>query len=110
MPRETDARIWLRTAGFDDLADRIDEIMESWRKRGLKTRRNWWEALAGTPRGIPMTVEGVQFPIISAVRQRLGLDPVKGAVDLAPTVVVPPQIRQVRWQTKRPKKTTKKKR
>jgi hypothetical protein len=106
MPKDSDARVWLRTAGFDDLADRIDLIMESWRKRGLKTRRNWWEALAGTPRGMPMTVEGVQFPIISAVRHRLGLDPVKGAVDLPPTVVVPPQVQQVRWQPKRPKRRT----
>ena len=100
MPGEADARVWLRTIGYNKLADKIDTIMQSWKDRGLKTRRNWWEALGGTPGGTPMTVEGVVFPIIAAVRHRRGLDPVKGAIELAPNVVVPPAVPQVRWKPK----------
>lgn len=108
MPRETDARVWLRTVGLDDLADKIDGIMKSWKDRGLKTRRNWWEALGGTPAGKAVTVEGVEFPIIAAVRRRRGLDPVKGALKLPASVVVPEEVPQARWGTKSRSKTAKK--
>lgn len=104
MPSDSDARVWLRSIGYGQLADRIDEIMQSWKERGLKTRRNWWEALGGTPRGTAMTVEGVTFPIFAAVRKRRGLDPVKEGIDLPPNVVVPPEVPQVRWQQKRLKR------
>lgn len=97
MPRDSDARVWLRMAGFDDLADEIDRIMQSWKDRGLKTRRNWWEALAGTPSGKPMVVEGVVFPILAAVRQSRGLEPVKGALKVPSKFAVPAAVRQVRW-------------
>jgi hypothetical protein len=98
MSGENDARPWLRTIGMAALADKIDEIMQSWKDRGLKTRRNWWEALGGTPKGAPMTVEGVTFPIIAAVRMRRGLDPVSGSIKLPAHVVVPPPIPQARWR------------
>lgn len=100
MPNETDARVWLRAIGYGWLADEIDKIMQSWKDRGLKTRRNWWEALGGTPTGSPMTVEGVTFPILSAVRERRGLVPVKGAIKLPSNVIVPPKIPQARWRKK----------
>ncbi|WP_437324085.1 hypothetical protein [Sorangium sp. So ce381] len=107
MPNETDARVWLRANGFSKLADAIDEIMRTWRERGLKTRRNWWEALAGTPKGAPMTVEGTVFPIIAAVRERRGLPPVDGAIELPPGVTVPEQVPQARWAKKRRRRTAK---
>jgi hypothetical protein len=97
MPSENDARVWLRAIGRGDLADEIDKIMRSWKDRGLKTRRNWWEALGGTRKGTNMTVEWVTFPIIAAVRERRGLDPVEGAIELPPGVVVPAQVPQARW-------------
>jgi hypothetical protein len=105
MPSETDARIWLRTIGYGWLADEIDKIMQSWKDRGLKTRRNWWEALAGTPKGSPMVVEGVTFPILAPVRERRGLDPVKGAIKLPSNVVVPPEVPQARWKKVPAKRT-----
>jgi hypothetical protein len=105
MPNEADARVWLRANGFSKIADAIDGIMESWRERGLKTRRNWWEALAGTPKGSPMTVEGVVFPMIAAVRHRRGLEPADGAIELRRGVTVPEEVQQARWATvKGPKK------
>lgn len=98
MASKNDARVWLRAIGLGTLADKIDKIMQSWKDRGLKTRRNWWEALGGMPKGAPMTVEGVTFPIIAEVRRRRGLDPVEGAIELAPDVVVPEQVPQARWR------------
>lgn len=102
MPKDSDARVWLRSVGLDDLADEIERIMQSWKDRGLKTRRNWWEALGGTPSGKPVTVEGVVFPILAAVRRRRGLEPVKGAIKLSSNVAVPEEVPQVRWTGKAP--------
>lgn len=104
MPRDSDARVWLRTIGlamFDELADQLDKITESWSERGVKTRRSWWESLAGTPNGTPRISYGITFPIIAAVRERFGMDPVKGAIELPPNVVVPPIVKQARWAKKR---------
>lgn len=72
MTTENDARIWLRANGHEDVADRIDAIMEAWRKRGVKTRRNWWDVLAGDREGNSRQVEGVAFPVLAAARCRKG--------------------------------------
>ena len=108
MPSEADARVWLRTIGlamFDELADQLDKITESWAKRGVKTRRNWWENLAGTPIGAKRKSYGIVFPIIAEVRERFGMDTVKDAIKLPPNVIVPPMVRQARWgQTPSPKR------
>jgi hypothetical protein len=72
MTTENDARVWLRANGHSDVADRIDAIMEGWRKRGVKTRRNWWDVLAGDREGEPRKVQGVTFPVLAAARRRKG--------------------------------------
>lgn len=100
MPKDSDARVWLRSVGLGTIADEIDRIMQSWKDRGLKTRRNWWEALGGTPSGRPVTVEGFVFPILAAVRERRGLEPVKGAVKLRSSVAVPEEVPQARWESR----------
>jgi hypothetical protein len=56
------------------------------------------------------TIEDVTFPILAAVRERRGLDPVEGAIKLPPAVAVPPEVPQVRWQEKASKATKWKKR
>ena len=75
MTTEKDARIWLRANGHADIADKIDAIMEKWRERGVKTRRNWWDALAGDPDGNPRKVGGVAFPVLAAARRRKSWHP-----------------------------------
>ena len=99
MAGENDARVWLRANGYDDVADDIDKLMEGWRKRGSKTRRNWWQALGGTDAGGPRTIEGIIFPVLAAVRHRNGLPPVKDAVK-NPGETAPAQVPQVRWEKK----------
>lgn len=72
MTTENDARVWLRANGHADVADRIDAIMAARHKRGVKTRRNWWDVLAGDREGSPRKVEGVTFPVLAAARRRKG--------------------------------------
>lgn len=97
----SDAREWLRANGYPELADQIDAIMARWRERGLRTRRNWWEALAGKRDGRPRVIEGVTFPVLAAVRARQGLPPVPSAIALPSGGGVPDAVVQARWAEKR---------
>src|SRR4051794_38433698 len=84
MPRRNDVRTWLRQNGYDSVAAQIDQIMESWRKRGVRTNRNWWEVLAGEADGTPRLVEDVTFPVLAAVRKRQGLERIDNALENTP--------------------------
>lgn len=44
-------RSWLIESGYDDIAKLIDEIIKEWKVKDKKTRRNWWDILAGTKAG-----------------------------------------------------------
>jgi len=72
MTKEQDARVWLRANGHGDVADPIDTLMEEWRERGVKTRRNWWDVLAGDREGNPRKVQGITFPVLAVARRRKG--------------------------------------
>jgi DNA adenine methylase len=48
----------------------IDAAERAWRKEGKRTRRNWWEVLAGDKDGNPRRVRGIQFPVIEVIRRR----------------------------------------
>lgn len=63
-------RQWLRQNGYKDVSDMIDEIMAEWKKQGKKTRRNWWEVLAGGKNGEPRTISGRRFPVLRAAQVR----------------------------------------
>lgn len=85
---DKDARTWLRANGYDDVADKIDAIIEDWRKRGVTTRRNWWDVLAGNRAGKAAVVQGVEFPVLAAARRRKGWqtsDSETGAGEVAPS-------------------------
>lgn len=87
MSTGNDARSWLRANGHDHVADQIDELMARWRKRGVKTRRNWWDVLAGDFAGEAKAVDGVTFPVLAAARRRKGWPSSRseiGAGDSAP--------------------------
>jgi len=65
-----DAKQWLSEHGFADVAAQIAEIEAEWARAGKKTRRNWWDVLAGGPGGKPRVVAGRTFPVIEQARQR----------------------------------------
>jgi DNA adenine methylase len=77
MSQGGDVRVWLRAHGHADVARKIDVVLRAWAKAGKKTRRNWWDVLAGNNRGRSRSVAGVLFPILPEARrrqrQRLGL-------------------------------------
>lgn len=43
MPQNLSARQWLVQNSYTDIATLIDTVMEGWKKKGSKTRRNWWD-------------------------------------------------------------------
>jgi DNA adenine methylase len=56
--------------GHADVAASIDSVMDSWVKRGIRTRRNWWDVLAGSPQGRERRVAGKVFPVLAAAQLR----------------------------------------
>lgn len=69
MARE-DARTWLRINGYESIASTIDGILQEWSRKGLKTRRNWWDVLAGTFAGESCKVNGITIPTLNEARLR----------------------------------------
>lgn len=72
--------LWLRQNGYSDIAERIETIVSTWRQNGLRTRRNWWDILAGDRVGNQREVAGERFPIIASIRKRQGLSAARGAL------------------------------
>jgi DNA adenine methylase len=65
-----DVRSWLRAQGRGDVALKIDAVMRRWAEQGKKTRRNWWDVLAGDKDGNPRRVLGIAFPVLPGARRR----------------------------------------
>jgi DNA adenine methylase len=70
MTRREDVRTWLRANGHADIAVQIDTAVRKWAREGKRTRRNWWDILAGDRNGNPRRVLGVVFPVIASARRR----------------------------------------
>jgi DNA adenine methylase len=60
----------LRSHRYSRIALQIEAIVESWRRQGKKTRRNWWSVLAGDKTGKPRRVSGTLFPVLAGARER----------------------------------------
>ena len=93
-----DARIWLRENQYSDIADQIDKIMKQWDKEGKKTRRNWWDILAGGKDGKPRVIAGYKFPVLKAAQKRQGKPVTKNAIARKPREKAPEKLSQPRWQ------------
>jgi len=103
------AREWLRANGYEETARMIDEIMAEWKAKGIATRRDWWQILAGDSRGNPRKVAGRTFPIIRAARERQALPNSDNAQSNASREIAPEIRSTPRWTTRR-RKTGKRKR
>lgn len=62
------ARQWLAENGYTDVLTLIAHVGRLWKAKGVSTRRNWWEVLAGDKSGRPRIVEGIEFPILAAAQ------------------------------------------
>lgn len=80
LPLMSPLEMWLRDNDYVSIADDMKKIIEGWKKNKLKTRRNWWDILAGDAKGEPREVAGVSFPIIAAIRRKQGLPTTPGAL------------------------------
>jgi hypothetical protein len=94
------ARAWLRSNGYAETAALIEQIMEEWKRTGRRTRRNWWDILAGDANGDPRIVEGRRFPVLRAVRSRQGLPDSENSTCHSTKEKAPPAIEQARWSNK----------
>jgi hypothetical protein len=92
------ARMWLRENGYADVADMIGQIMDEWKATGKKTRRNWWEMLAGGRHGRPRRLGACEFPILKSVQIRQGLPVTPNAIQRDEEKQAPPKPRMTaRW-------------
>ena len=73
-------RKWLNQNNYQDIAECIDSVMDGWLKKGTRTRRSWWDVLAGGKDGKPRTIEGVAFPVLRAAQLRKGVPVTTNAI------------------------------
>jgi DNA adenine methylase len=88
MKRGEDVRSWLRAHGHTDVATKIDAAVRKWAREGKKTRRNWWDVLAGDKEGSPRRVLGIAFPVLEEARRRQQRKLSKGAPGIGQRKVV----------------------
>jgi hypothetical protein len=92
------ARQWLRENGYADVGATIDKNMDEWKANGKKTRRNWWEMLAGDQQGRPRRIGGYEFPVLKSVQIRQGLPVTLNAIQRKGEKQPPPEQRATgRW-------------
>jgi len=90
-------RDWLRTNGYEDIADLIDQAMAKMAARHSKQRRNWWDILSGVKDGKPCIVEGIEFPVLRIAQVRQGKPTTPNAISRNPKEL-PPDVRTTnRW-------------
>jgi len=92
------ARAWLLRNGYADIARMIDEILIDWQRKGKRTRRNWWDVLAGGRNGEPTKVEGRVFPVLRTARLRKGLPVTQSCICRSDQEKIPPIVQHVRWR------------
>ena len=79
---------WLQLAGRQDMVDQWEALEASWRKRGVKTRRSFWDILAGMYHKKPAEeyevvhsgTEEFKFDIFAEACHRRGRTPPKKAI------------------------------
>lgn len=73
-------RDWLLKNDYADIAKTIDDIILDYKKRGVQTRRNWWDILAGGKNGNSRNISGRQIPVLKAAQVRQGVKITKNAI------------------------------
>jgi hypothetical protein len=63
-------REWLQKSGYGDVVAPIDQVILTIEAKGKKSRRNWWDTLAGGENGEPLTREGTTFPVLRVAQVR----------------------------------------
>ena len=80
MDNNISVRKWLVHNNYQDVADSIDIVMDGWLKKRTRTRRSWWDVLAGGKNGRPRIIEGIAFPVLRAAQIRKGVPVTDNAI------------------------------
>ena len=94
------SKSWLLT-DYADAVALIDRVEAENKAAGKKTRRNWWDTLAGGVDGRPYTVNGIEFPVLRAAQIRQGKPVTANAICRNPDEVPPDVISTNRWPRRR---------
>lgn len=97
MPENISVRNWLVQNNYEDIAALVDTVMDGWKVKGTKTRRNWWDVLAGGKNGKPRTIEGVTFPVLKAAQIRMGVPVTDNAICRENEENIPRKVISGRW-------------
>jgi hypothetical protein len=103
MPEKDPCREWLGKNGHDNIAELIDGFVSKWKAEGRRTRRNWWEILAGGRLGKPRTIDGQAFPVLKAAQIRQGLPVTANAISNSAERPPPRPRATGRWPKRRRK-------
>lgn len=91
-------RDWLRTNGYEDVVDLIDQALAKMTARGSRQRRNWWDILSGGANGEPCIREGIEFPVLRIAQVRQGKPVTPNAISRNEHEL-PPDVRTTaRWR------------
>lgn len=106
-----DCRQWLLENGYDDVAELINQATLAIEAKGKKSRRNWWDTLAGGKNGRPSVREGIEFPVLRAAQIRQSRPVTENALcrgedEEAPPVRVPNRQRDSDGNSKHPSDST----
>jgi DNA adenine methylase len=94
-------RGWLLENHYEDVAALIDDVIEKWERTSTRTRRNWWDVLAGDKKGNPSVIAGVAFPVLRAARLRKNLAVTANCICRNEAETFPPVRITDRWPTKK---------
>jgi len=95
------ARNWLAANGYEDAATLIDDAAGRIETKGKKSRRNWWDTLAGGANGMPLTREGITFPVLRVAQIRQGKPVTPNALCRDENEAPPAAISTERWPRRR---------
>ena len=93
-------RKWLRTNGYNDIAEKIDEILAEWQANGSRERRNWADVLCGN-NGKPVTIAGRTFPILASAQVSRALPVSPNAIQRSDDEEFPVARSTGRWPRQR---------
>jgi hypothetical protein len=94
-------REWLLKNNYDDVVALIDEAIRKIEEKGKKSRRNWWDTLAGGPDGRPLSREGITFPVLRAAQIRQGKPVTPNAIRRNENEEPPDVVATKRWPRRR---------
>jgi hypothetical protein len=95
------ARRWLGENGYTEALVKVDLAISRITAKGKKSRRDWWQTLAGGVDGKPSVREGIEFPVLRAAQIRQGKPITANAICLNEDEEIPAVVSTKRWRRRR---------